>query len=253
MRSGRRSRLTRFPDRDRRGRIYLRSAVKMRVEYDKSMRPVDAPSSCWSVSLNHRRAGRHTGRTQRRLYVGLGDGAVRSVDSSSPAGRRRHDGRLMEPAPPPVRRLPPPSGAMERPRATVMVGRVPHDDESGGDPLPAHRTDGDAVHARLGGERRHDVIPAPYAPRLANLYEIVGKQRCNPARIDAAHRVEQLELATDGGINVVDVVHGADRTAPTERASDRIAVKAQCAAWAVTSGTRLADCRIIALASWAVV
>ncbi len=96
------------------------------------------------------------------------------------------------------------------------MGRVPHDDESGGDLLPAHRTDGDAVHARLGGERRHDVVPAPDSPRPADLDEVVGEQRCNPTRIDAARRVEQLALATNGGIHVVDVVHGADRTAPTD-------------------------------------
>ena len=91
---------------------------------------------------------------------------------------------------------------MDGPRTTVMVGRVPHDDESGSNPLPAHRTDGDAVHARLGGERSHDVFAVPHTPRLADLDEIVGKQRCNPTRVDTADRVEQLKLATDGGINL---------------------------------------------------
>jgi hypothetical protein len=116
--------------------------------------------------------------------------------------------------------MPPPSRAVDGRWATVMVGRVPHDDKSGGDPLPAHRTDGDVVHARLCGERRHDIIPAPHTPRLAHLDEIVGKQRRNPTRIGAAHRVEQLELATDSGVNVVDVVHGADRTGRTEYSRD---------------------------------
>jgi hypothetical protein len=101
-----------------------------------------------------------------------------------------------------------------------MVGRVPHDDETGADPLPVHWPDRDAVHARSADELCHDVVSAPDAPRSADLDEVVGKQRCDPIRICAARRVEQLQLARNG---VVHVVHGADRTAPTERASDEIA------------------------------
>ena len=94
-----------------------------------------------------------------------------------------------------------------------MLGRVPHHDESGSDSLPVHRTDGDAVHARRSGERCHDVVTAPNTPRLADLDEVAGKQRCDPIRIDAARRVKQLEFQRDGSVHVV---HGADRTAPIE-------------------------------------
>jgi hypothetical protein len=108
---------------------------------------------------------------------------------------------------------------MDGPRPTVMVGRVPHDHQPGRDPLSTHLIDGDPVHSGLCGDRRHDIVSARDAARPVDLDEVVGEQSRDPTRICAAHRVEQLELARNG---IVHVAHGADRTAPTERARNRI-------------------------------